>query len=300
MGKQIFNSILQIFYSLWSHNPILCTVAILILILTPITRLPSVKGWIGEMIMRFSFKLFLPKKVYRVANNVTIPDGQGGTTQIDHIIVSPYGVFVVETKHYKGWIFGGEHDRQWTQKIHKNHSQRFQNPLHQNYKHTECLSELLDLSNEQIKSVIVFTGECTLKTRDKLPAHVTYPSSCVGYIKRHKDIILESEDVTAIETAIQENRLTPGWRTAQQHNAYVESLHPEQKTVAVVKELVASYDDPFSAEEPLSAEEPQTFMPCPRCEAEMVLRTAKRGANAGKQFWGCSNYPKCREVKQTD
>ncbi|WP_232209291.1 hypothetical protein ACN2MM_06290 [Alkalilimnicola ehrlichii MLHE-1] len=29
----------------------------------------------------------------------------------------------------------------------------------------------------------------------------------------------------------------------------------------------------------------------------MVLRTAKRGANAGNQFWGCSGYPKCRAVQ---
>ena len=33
---------------------------------------------------------------------------------------------------------------------------------------------------------------------------------------------------------------------------------------------------------------------CPKCEAEMVLRTSKRGPGAGKQFWGCSRYPACR------
>ena len=33
---------------------------------------------------------------------------------------------------------------------------------------------------------------------------------------------------------------------------------------------------------------------CPKCEAEMVLRTAKKGVDAGRQFWGCSTYPKCR------
>lgn len=33
---------------------------------------------------------------------------------------------------------------------------------------------------------------------------------------------------------------------------------------------------------------------CPKCESPMVLRTAKKGENAGGQFWGCSTYPKCR------
>jgi hypothetical protein len=35
---------------------------------------------------------------------------------------------------------------------------------------------------------------------------------------------------------------------------------------------------------------------CPACGAEMILRTARRGDNAGKQFYGCSNFPACREV----
>lgn len=36
---------------------------------------------------------------------------------------------------------------------------------------------------------------------------------------------------------------------------------------------------------------------CGKCGIEMVLRTARKGANAGNQFWGCANYPKCREMK---
>jgi len=33
---------------------------------------------------------------------------------------------------------------------------------------------------------------------------------------------------------------------------------------------------------------------CPKCEREMVLRTAAKGTGAGKKFWGCSGYPRCR------
>lgn len=35
---------------------------------------------------------------------------------------------------------------------------------------------------------------------------------------------------------------------------------------------------------------------CPVCGSTMVLRTAKRGARAGKKFWGCSEYPYCRGI----
>lgn len=288
---QLIKAAMKSFGQIWTQNPLLFTLVGLILIFTPIFRMPGVKGWFGEMLMRLGFNLSLPKDVYRVINNVTIPDGRGGTTQIDHIVVSPYGVFVVETKHYKGWIFGGEHDRQWTQKIHGGHSQKFQNPLLQNYKHTECLRELLGLSKEQVKSVIVFTGECTLKTRDKLPTHVTHPGSCVRYISSHRDILFDVEAVTAVEAAIRENRLTPGWKTARQHKAYVQSLRPAQQGPETVEDEVVE-----SAEVPTSAE-PQQTRQCPKCGADMVLRTARRGAKAGSQFWGCSNYPRCRHVQ---
>ena len=35
---------------------------------------------------------------------------------------------------------------------------------------------------------------------------------------------------------------------------------------------------------------------CPKCESPMVKRTAKRGANAGSEFWGCSEFPRCRSI----
>jgi len=65
------------------------------------------KGWIGEQLVRFFAYLLLDRKVYRRLHDVTLitPDG---TTQIDHVFVSPFGVFVLETKNMGGWIFGGE------------------------------------------------------------------------------------------------------------------------------------------------------------------------------------------------
>ena len=35
---------------------------------------------------------------------------------------------------------------------------------------------------------------------------------------------------------------------------------------------------------------------CPKCGSKLVLRTANKGENAGKQFYGCSNFPKCRFI----
>lgn len=84
------------------------------------------KGVFGEFQVNITAKLFLNKEDYHLIKNVTLTTDDG-TTQIDHIIVSKYGIFVIETKNMKGWIFGGEKQRTWTQKIYK-HTNKIQNP----------------------------------------------------------------------------------------------------------------------------------------------------------------------------
>jgi hypothetical protein len=75
-----------------------------------------IKGWVGEVQGTLAKKIFLDSQIYIDLNNVTIPT-TNGTTQIDHVIVSRYGIFVVETKNMQGWIFGSEKSPQWTQSI---------------------------------------------------------------------------------------------------------------------------------------------------------------------------------------
>lgn len=48
---------------------------------------------------------------------------------------------------------------------------------------------------------------------------------------------------------------------------------------------------------PSKAEADVVTPPCPQCSAMMVKRTAKRGANIGREFWGCSRYPGCKETR---
>ncbi|WP_226860267.1 topoisomerase DNA-binding C4 zinc finger domain-containing protein [Desulfoluna spongiiphila] len=42
----------------------------------------------------------------------------------------------------------------------------------------------------------------------------------------------------------------------------------------------------------------QEVRTCPRCGGELILRTAKKGPNAGLQFYGCVSFPKCRHTEQ--
>jgi restriction system protein len=65
---------------------------------------------------------------------------------------------------------------------------------------------------------------------------------------------------------------------------------------------------PIAAPAPVAKVAPQQVLKvqtqavpaCPKCGSTMILRTARKGANAGAQFWGCSKYPACRGVVNAD
>lgn len=56
---------------------------------------------------------------------------------------------------------------------------------------------------------------------------------------------------------------------------------------------------PASVPSPALSAKPQvvTVPSCPKCNSQMVLRTARRGANAGGEFWGCTRYPACKGTR---
>ena len=117
----------------------------------------------GELVVSRALAAELPPPAYHLLNSVTLPLDDG-TTQIDHVLVSRFGVFVIETKHYKGWIFANAKSPVWTQVLFKQ-KHKFQNPLHQNYKHVKAVQALLDfLPQEHVRSAVVFTGEGEFRT----------------------------------------------------------------------------------------------------------------------------------------
>lgn len=222
------------------------------------------KGILGEALVKVAAKLRLPAETYYPIHNVTLPTPDG-TTQIDHVFVSRFGIFVVETKNMKGWIFGGENQAQWTQTLFKK-SFKFQNPLRQNYKHVKALEAALDVPAEAIRSVIVFFGGGTFKS--PMPANVTSGGGYIKYIKSFREPVLSELEVQNAVSQIQAGRLAPSRETHRQH----------------VQQLRTRFD-------------PAAERKCPKCGSGMVLRTAKQSANARNQFWGCSAYPRCRAVQ---
>jgi restriction system protein len=192
-----------------------------LLIFVAFLKSPAFKGWFGERVVSRRASFSLPPGEYIGYDNVTIPDG-AGTTQIDHIYVSRFGVFVVETKNMGGWIFGQADQAQWTQAIYKKKS-KFQNPIRQNFKHIKTLEDLLQLSWSKLHPVIVFTGDSTFKT--ELPRCVCTLSNFTDYIESFRAAVLSDREVSEICSKIENHRLVPNSSTQRTHVQYLRNKH---------------------------------------------------------------------------
>lgn len=155
-------------------------------------------------------------------NNLMLTDHTGMTTQVDHVVVSRYGIFVIETKTMKGWIFGAAGDRMWTQSLAKGRQTekyRFQNPLHQNQRHIHVLSERLGVPEAYFASVVVFVGAYEFKTQ--MPDNVVDVWALVSYLESFTTPKIKDGQLAEIATAIRE---WDAFVTLEQRMGHVENL----------------------------------------------------------------------------
>ncbi|MCJ8350442.1 NERD domain-containing protein [Moritella sp.] len=242
-----------------------------LVLLTSLLRSPTIKGLIGEWYVNKKLVSALDNQQYKLFKNVTLPTGDG-TTQIDHILLSPFGLFVIETKNMQGWIFGSERQAKWTQQIYK-HKTSFQNPLRQNYKHTETLRELLSLPKEAVHSVVIFTARAEFKTT--MPANVGYINQAIKFIKNHDQVYFTELQRIELAYKLATKKLQPSIKT---HVAHIKH----------VKEIVK--DKPLHNK---SIKVPTIKSLCPRCKSTLIPRKNRK---TGDDFVGCSSYPQCRYI----
>ncbi len=205
-------------------TPVFYILGILVL-LTAFFKTSLGKGILGETLVNLAVKLLLNKKRCFFLKDVILPCADG-TTQIDHIIVSAYGIFVLETKNMKGWIFGSEQGKVWTQKTY-NHTNTFQNPLRQNWKHVKAVESLLRIDPEKVFSLVAFVGAGQFKT--PVPENVTQGMGFIHFIKGKKKILLSPEDCLTAITLINERRLDNNHKTNQAHLHYLNRKHDNKK-----------------------------------------------------------------------
>lgn len=116
----------------------------------------KISGDYGEYLLSSVLKS-LPSE-FHVMDNILLQTKKG-STQLDHVIVSPYGIFVIETKNHKGMIFGDCYSQVWTQVLNGRGHYTFYNPVFQNNGHINNLSKQIKIPINFFAGVIVFTNE---------------------------------------------------------------------------------------------------------------------------------------------
>jgi len=206
-------------------------------------------------------KLATNQEGFQAFNDLTL-DTPDGTTQIDHVIISHFGIFVIETKNFKGWIYGSINQKQWTQTIYGK-KYRFQNPLHQNYKHIKSVQNLLGVKQNIIFSIVVFVGKSQFKT--KMPSNVVDLRDLLPLIRSRESVILSGNDIEAFPLKLN-------------NPVYFDSSNNSKH----IKNIQNNLQNPV----------------CPRYGKVMIQRTARKGRSSGSKFWGCSGFLVCKATKR--
>ena len=236
-------------------------VFILIIVIVLKINSSKIKGSIGEA--KVNTRLNFIGKEYIVLKDILIKSSNGYTSQIDELVLSEYGLFVIETKNYKGWIFGNEKAENWTQVIYKE-KHTFRNPIKQNWSHIYALKSLLsDYPNIKYHPIVVFSGNATLKSiESSIP--VIYSNKLNSTIRKLSfEKCLSIDEVNKIQTILESSEL-------KERNARKEHIKNIKQNVREKKIKMAN-------------------LICPRCNGELKLRNGRNG-----KFYGCSNYPRCK------
>lgn len=216
----------------------------------------KLRGFMGEFWVKTELGK-LPRDKYIVLNDIMIKSNRG-THQIDHIVLSKFGIFVIEMKNYYGLITGNEYGDKWTQHLGKN-KYYFNNPIHQNYGHIKALEEVLQLEESKFISIICISNQAEVKVKAKNVTQLDYINNL---IKSYNNEILNI-NLYEIKAKLE-----------------LQNILDKDIRKKHVKDIKSNIRENNIKEK---------NMICPRCGGRLVERNGKYG-----KFKGCSNYPKCK------
>ena len=209
-------------------------------------------------------------KEYTTLNDILLPTHYG-TTQIDHIVVSPYGIFVIETKNYKGWIFGHENSEEWKQSLlgkkrfwgWSSEQHKLRNPIRQNAAHARAVKAILkEIGDFPIIPIVVFADSAELNITT--PNHIVINwCNLRSAIKSYRTQCISQEDIQRIVSKISSANIT----TEGSRESHIRNVQTAQQN----RDMAIANGK------------------CPKCGGSLVERRGKYGS-----FLGCSNYPRCR------
>ena len=236
---------------------------IIIFILSVLIKIlyPKFRGFMGEFWVKQELKK-LPKDEYLIINDVMLKQNEV-THQIDHLVISQFGIFVIEMKNYYGLILGNDYKDKWIQYLGKNKIY-FLNPIYQNYGHVKVLEEVLNLDNKAFVPIVCFSNQATLKVESK--NNVVSLDNLISKIKDYQKVVLDADIEEIYIKVLELNIIEKSERKKHVRNIRYKINEEKKKTNNMI---------------------------CPKCGNDLVIKNGKYG-----EFVGCSNYPKCRFIKK--
>ena len=278
-----FAGILSVVMMLITSSVFPLIVLFIVLSLVVQWKMPIIKGKYGEWVV--NSKLQKLGDAYTVYHDVYIPNGVRGLTQVDHIVTSVYGVFVIETKHYSGWIFGDEYKPYWTQVIYKRKT-KMHNPIRQNYGHVQALLAYIGQAEMQdVHSIIAFSPNSTFKFKKEFTsAHVMQFPDLLTTIRQYRERRISEVAVKGINEKLEGLLVvdkSDKKRVKAEHTQSVRNAKDAKQTTA--NKVVSPTLNVTKKAAPSN---------CPECEGQLTLKSGRYG-----KFYGCSHYPACRYTK---
>lgn len=188
----------------------------------------SKKGKVGER--KVSKLLRNLDETYTSYHDLYIEKKDGNMTQLDHVVISKYGIFVIETKNFAGWIFGEERQRNWTQVLYRKKS-RFYNPIMQNKAHIKALTAHLQMERN-VFSLIVFSNAVTFKFKEEFTdVKVLKMNQLLQVIKNHKKVLFTQRQVEIMNNRMSSLRGEKRKEKIQIKNEHLDYVREVQKNV---------------------------------------------------------------------
>lgn len=176
-------------------------------------------GKAGELAVKEILRK-LPRE-YIIFNDVLLKT-KNGSNQIDHVVISPYGIFVIETKNHKGFILGKDNDRVWTQMLYNRPNYTMYNQVLQNESHIRHLSQALNIQMSYFVSSVVFTNDNVDLSR-VFSSYAVHKRDLLNVIFRFRRKILSLQDIKYLSDSL--NKLDRSSIYGNyKHKKYVQSL----------------------------------------------------------------------------
>lgn len=155
--------------------------------------LVSTKGRAGEKLVAYALKISFPKGTI-IFNDLYFHNGKR-SCQIDHLVVSPTGIFVIETKNYLGLVYGDALDNNIRRRVLGRRYKSY-NPAKQNERHLDYLKENLFVVGSKadaLRSIVVFAAFTRLQLKHN-PGNIGTLRQLPAMIKRYSRPKLLSND----------------------------------------------------------------------------------------------------------